>query len=58
MRCAHRKLIVNINGQGNYYVHCLDCGLDGEPHETVAETFLHRRKDLEAAAVRDRRHGE
>jgi len=51
IRCAHRKVITRINGEGRYFVRCLDCKLDGAPHETVTDAFLHRREDLEDAAA-------
>ena len=51
MSCAHRKLITRINGEGRYFMRCLDCKLDGAPHETVTDAFLHRREDLEDAAA-------
>ncbi len=51
IRCAHRKVITRINGEGRYFIRCLDCKLDGAPHETVTDAFLHRREDLEDAAA-------
>jgi hypothetical protein len=51
MSCAHRKLITHINGEGHYFVRCLDCKLDGASHETVTDAFLHRREDLEDAVA-------
>ena len=51
IRCAHRKVITRINGEGGYFIRCLDCTLDGAPHETVTDAFLHRREDLEDAAA-------
>ena len=51
IHCAHRKVITRINGEGRYFVRCLDCKLDGAPHETVTDAFLHRREDLEDAAA-------
>lgn len=51
IRCAHRKVITRINGEGRYFVRCLDCKLDGALHETVTDAFLHRREDLEDAAA-------
>ena len=51
MSCDHRNLITRINGEGHYFVHCLDCKLDGMPHKTVADAFLHRREDMEDAAA-------
>ena len=50
-RCAHRKVITRINGEGRYFIRCLDCKLDGASHETVTDAFLHRREDLEDAAL-------
>ena len=51
MSCAHRKLITRINGEGRYFMCCLDCKLDGAPHEAVTDAFLHWREDLEDAAA-------
>jgi hypothetical protein len=51
IRCSHRKVITRINGEGRYFVRCLDCKLDGAPHETVTDAFLHRREDLEDAVA-------
>jgi hypothetical protein len=51
LRCAHSKLITRIDGEGRYFVHCLDCKLEGAPHDTVTDAFLHRQEDLEDAAA-------
>ena len=50
MSCDHRNLITRINSEGHYFVHCLDCNLDGMPHKTVTDAFLRRREDMEDAA--------
>jgi hypothetical protein len=51
IHCAHRKVITRINCEGRYFIRCLDCKLDGAPHETVTDAFLHRHEDLEDAAA-------
>jgi hypothetical protein len=49
--CAHLKLITCINGDGHYFVRCLNCKLEGAPHPTVTDALLQRREDLEDAAA-------
>lgn len=59
MSCPHRKQITRVNGEGRFYIHCHDCGIDGAPRETVAEAFLHRREDLaDAVALRAAKAGK